>query len=50
MVDHSVKPYDSREASYNVVISKLFVDITTRVGFDDSQDVVVPQCKIIKLV
>ena len=24
------------------------MDITTRVGFDDSQDVVVPPCKIIK--
>ena len=44
------EPYDSREASYNVIISEWFVDITTRVNFDDFQDVVVPSCKVIKLV
>ena len=48
MVDHSVKPYDSREASCNVIILEWLVDIATKVGFDNSQDVVVPLYKIIK--
>ena len=38
----------SHEASYNVIISEWFVDITTSVNFDDFQDVVVPPCKAIK--
>jgi len=39
----------SREASYNVIISEWLEDITTRVSFDDFQDVVVPPCKITNL-
>ena len=38
----------SCEASYNVIILEWLVDIATKVGFDNSQDVVVPLCKIIK--
>ena len=36
------------EASYNVIILEWLVDIATKVGFDNSQDVVVPLCKIMK--
>ena len=46
VVDHSVKLYDSRGASYNVIILEWFVDIATRVCFDDFQDVVIPHVKL----
>ena len=46
VVDHSVKPYDSRETPCNVIISEWFVDIATRVCFDDFQDVVLPHVKL----
>ena len=36
----------SREASYTVIISEWFVDIATRVDFDDFQDVVVPPSSV----
>jgi hypothetical protein len=32
----------SRDASYNAIISKLFVEVATKVCLDDFHDIVVP--------